>query len=52
MVLAAVEAGALTCDAVAVAAGISGPEAASTLARLELLGHLRCSAMGVYTRSL
>jgi DNA processing protein len=52
VVLAAVEAGALTCDAVAVATGISGPEAASALARLELLGHLRCSAMGVYTRSL
>jgi DNA processing protein len=52
VVLEAVEAGALSCDAVAAATGLDGAEAAAALSRLELLGRLRCSAMGVYTRSL
>ncbi len=51
-VLGAVEAGSLTCDAVAIETGLGGGEAAAALSRLELLGFLRCSAMGVYTRSL
>jgi len=51
-VLAAVESGATTCDAVAAALGLAGPEAAAALARLELLGYVTCSAMGVYSRTL
>jgi DNA processing protein len=51
-VLAAVEAGESTCDAVASKAGLSGPEAAAGLARLELLGFLTCSSVGVYSRTL
>jgi DNA processing protein len=51
-VLAAVERGESTCDAVAIAAGISGPEAAVALSRLELLGYLRCSNVGSYSRTL
>jgi DNA processing protein len=51
-VLAAVEHGADTCDAAASALGLSGPEAAAALARLELLGYLTCSTMGVYSRTL
>jgi len=51
-VLAAVEAGESTCDAVAVAVGVSGPEAAVALSRLELLGYLRCSNVGSYSRTL
>lgn len=50
--LAAVESGAATCDALAAALDLSGPEAAATLARLELLGYLNCSTMGLYTRTL
>src|SRR5690606_9290291 len=50
--LAAVEAGASTCDAVAASLDLSGPEAATALARLELLGYLACSSMGVYTRTM
>jgi DNA processing protein len=50
--LAAVESGASTCDAVATSLDLSGPEAAATLARLELLGYLTCSTMGVYTRTM
>ena len=42
-VLAAVEAGESSCDAVAAALGLSGPEAAAALARLELLGYVTCS---------
>jgi DNA processing protein len=49
--LAAVESGHSTCDALATALGLSGPDAAAALARLELLGYLRCSAMGAYTRT-
>lgn len=51
-VLAAVEAGESTCDAVAIAVGVSGPEAAVALSRLELLGYLRCSNVGSYSRTL
>jgi DNA processing protein len=51
-VLGAVEGGADSCDAVAAALGLSGPEAATALSRLELLGYLNCSTMGVYSRTL
>lgn len=51
-VLAAVEAGATTCDAVATGAGLSGPIAAAALSRLELLGYLECSNVGAYSRTL
>ncbi len=50
--LAAVESGATTCDAVAAALAVSGPDAATALARLELLGYLACSNVGVYSRTL
>jgi DNA processing protein len=50
--LSAVEAGETTCDAVATATGLSGPAAAAALARLELLGYLTCSSLGVYSRTL
>jgi DNA processing protein len=51
-VLAAVEAGARDCDSAAVALGIPAAETAAALTRLELLGYLSCSAMGIYTRTL
>lgn len=51
-VLAAVEAGESTCDAVATATGLSGSAAAAVLARLELLGYLTCSSIGTYSRTL
>jgi DNA processing protein len=51
-VLAAVEAGGSTCDAVAVATGLSGPAAAAALARLELLGYVSCSVLGGHSRTL
>ncbi|HEX5591848.1 MAG TPA: DNA-processing protein DprA [Solirubrobacterales bacterium] len=51
-VLAAVEAGHSTCDAVATATGLSGPAAAAALSRLELLGYLTCSNLGTYLRTL
>jgi DNA processing protein len=50
--LGAVEGGAATCDAVAAALGFSGAGAAAALARLELLGYLVCSPVGVYSRTL
>jgi DNA processing protein len=50
--LTAVEAGHATCDEVATATGLSGPAAAAALSRLELLGHLTCSNMGTYLRTL
>lgn len=50
--LVAVESGATTCDAVASSLGLSGPETAAALARLELLGYLACSTMGTYTRTM
>ncbi|MBS1878415.1 MAG: DNA-protecting protein DprA [Actinobacteria bacterium] len=51
-ILATVEAGACTCDAVAVALDLAGGEAAASLARLELLGYLTCSTMGIYARTM
>ncbi|MDX6636439.1 MAG: processing protein [Solirubrobacterales bacterium] len=51
-VLAAVEAGEGTCDAVATATGLSGPAAAAALSHLELLGYLHCSNLGSYMRTL
>lgn len=51
-VLAAVEAGESTCDAVASATDLSGPAAAAALAHLELLGYLACSSIGTYSRTL
>jgi DNA processing protein len=51
-VLAAVEAGESSCDAVAAATGFSGSEAAAALAQLELLGYVTCSTLGVYSRTL
>ncbi len=51
-VLAAVEAGESSCDGIAAALGLTGPEAAAALSRLELLGYLACSPMGVYSRTL
>jgi DNA processing protein len=50
--LAAVEAGATSCDAVAAALGLPGAEAGSALTRLELLGYLSCSPMGIYSRTM
>ncbi len=51
-VLAAVESGHSSCDAVATATGLTGPAAAAALARLELLGYLTCSSLGTYSRTL
>ncbi len=51
-VLAAVEAGEGTCDGVAAALGLTGPDAAAALSRLELLGFVACSTMGTYSRTL
>jgi DNA processing protein len=49
--LVAVEAGAATADAVAAALGLPGGEAAGVLARIELLGYVSCSPLGIYTRT-
>jgi DNA processing protein len=51
-VLTAVESGHSSCDAVATATGLPGPAAAAALARLELLGYLICSNVGMYSRTL
>lgn len=51
-VLAAVETGESTCDAVAAATGLTGGNTAAALARLELLGYLTCSNLGTYSRTL
>jgi DNA processing protein len=51
-VLATVESGEDSCDAVAATLVLSGPEAAAALARLELLGYVTCSTVGVYSRTL
>ena len=51
-VLAAVEAGDSTCDAIATATGLPAAAAAEALARLELLGYLACSSIGTYSRTL
>lgn len=49
--LVAVEAGARTCDAVAVTLGLGGHDAAVALARLELMGYVAGDAVGCYTRT-
>jgi DNA processing protein len=51
-VLAAIEMGESSCDGVAARLGLSGSNAAAALARLELLGYVTCSAVGVYSRTL
>jgi DNA processing protein len=51
-VLAAVDSGESTCDGVAAALGLPGAEIGAALARLEVLGYVSCSAMGVYSRTL
>jgi DNA processing protein len=51
-VLAAVDAGESSCDGVAAALGLSGPEVAAALARLEALGYVTCSSLGLYSRTL
>jgi DNA processing protein len=51
-VLSAVEAGESSCDGVAASLGLSGPDAAAALARLELLGYVNCSSVGLYSRTL
>jgi DNA processing protein len=51
-VLEAVEAGAVTCDAVAVRVDLPGADAAAALATLEALGYLTCSLVGVYSRTM
>jgi DNA processing protein len=51
-VLSAVESGESTCDAVAVTTDLSASDATTALARLELLGYLVCSSVGVYSRTL
>ncbi len=50
-VLEAVELGYETCDKVATELGMSGPEAAGSLADLESLGYVDCSMVGVYSRT-
>jgi len=50
-VLEALEMGAETCDAVAADLGLTGGEAAATLAALESFGYVNCSLVGVYSRT-
>jgi len=50
-VLAAVESGACSCDAVATATGLTAAAAAAALSRLELLDYLSCSNLGTYSRT-
>ena len=49
--LLAVEAGAGTCDAVAIQLGLDGNAAAVALARLELMGYVAGDAVGRYSRT-
>ena len=51
-ILAAVERGEATCDAIATALDLTGAEAASALATLEALGYLSCSLVGAYSRTM
>jgi DNA processing protein len=51
-VLAAVESGAATADAVAAATGLSAARAAASLTRLELLGYVTATPIGTFTRTL
>lgn len=50
-VLAAVERGAQSCDAIAAELGVSGADAATALADLEALGYVTCSLLGTYART-
>jgi DNA processing protein len=51
-VLAVLERGAETSDAITAALGLDGAGAASALATLEALGYVSCSLVGVYSRTL
>jgi DNA processing protein len=51
-VLAALERGAETSDAIAAALDLDGAAAASALATLEALGYVSCSLVGLYSRTL
>lgn len=51
-VLAAVEGGAATAEAVAAELELSAAAVASGLTRLEVLGYLTCSPLGAYSRTL
>jgi DNA processing protein len=51
-VLAALEAGTETSDAIAATLDLDGAVVASALATLEALGYVRCSLLGVYSRTL
>jgi DNA processing protein len=51
-VLAAVDAGATTTDAVAAAVDLPAGRAAAVVARLELLGYLAATPVGTFTRTL
>jgi DNA processing protein len=51
-VLAALERGVETSDAIAMALDLDGAEAASALATLEALGYVSCSLIGTYSRTL
>jgi DNA processing protein len=50
-VLEALESGAGTCDAVALALNLSAAEVAAALADLEASGYVGCSLVGVYSRT-
>lgn len=50
-ILAALELGAETCDAIAADLRLGGGEVAATLADLEAFGYVSCSLVGVYTRT-
>lgn len=51
-VLAAVDAGESSCDGVAASLGLPAAEVAAALARLEVLGYVSCSPLGLYSRTL
>jgi DNA processing protein len=51
-VLAAVDAGESSCDGIAAALGLPAAEIAAALARLEVLGYVTCSPLGLYSRTL
>ena len=52
LILDLVEAGEGTCDAIAARLDLSGAEASAGLARLEALGYVSCSLVGVYSRTM
>jgi DNA processing protein len=51
-VLAVVDAGAMSADAVAAALDLSAPRTAAALARLDLLGYLTATPVGAFVRTL